>query len=367
MKAYFTFAFILIIATYSLFCVSTSLAQSFGIIYIRSNGNIEPTTAPIQREGNTYRLLDNVYNSPIVLEQNNIIFDGNGYALEGASQSIALNITCSNVTVINLVVLNWDAGILGAYNNVTIQNCNLTGNGKGIAIYADNYALAGNYIAQNKWGIRVQGNNIIVSENWLIGNSIGIWISSSFSQGSYNGNIITSNTFETNGKIAIETDLGGTFAVYHNNFIIPANQTHIVQTAYLAVPGDETKVVMPPWDNGKEGNYWSNYAIKYPNAVEIGSTGIYDTAYVVNIAPNLTDRYPLTNQIEASNVTLPTTSPSLTPLQSSTVTPSTTPTQLVTASPTLSPSPSIPEFHIWIIPVLLIASFIVLATWKKIK
>lgn len=343
------------------------MAQTYGTIYIRPDGNIEPATAPIHREDFTYSLSDNLYNRPIVLESNNIVFDGRGYALEGSATLIGLNITCSNVTVRNLAVLNWDAGILGVYNNVTIQNCNLTGNGKGIAVYADNYKITENYIAQNKWGIRTQGNNIIINENHLIKNSIGVWISSQSSQGSYNGNIISSNVFETIGKIAIETDLGGAFAVYHNNFIIPANQSHIVQTAYLAVPGDETTVVMPPWDNGKEGNYWSNYAIKYPEAVEIGNTGIYDTVYMVNIAPNLTDRFPLTKQLDISNITLPVPSPSLTPLQSPTVSPNATPTQSITTAPTLSPSTSIPEFPLWIISIVLIVSSAVLVTWKKNK
>ncbi len=335
MKVCWALGFVLIVAL-SMFCVESSEAKSYGTIYIHADGNITPSSVPIQREGDTYRLLDDLYNSPIILERNNIVFDGEGYTLEGAAQAIALNITCSNVTVRNLQVWNWETGVLGAYNNVTIQNCNLTGNGKGFGIYADNYRVAGNYIAQNTWGIRVQGNNVAVTGNQLVGNSIGIWISSF--QGNYNQNTIAFNVFETEGQIAIETDLGGEFMVHHNNFIIPLNQGPIVQTAYLVVPGDETQVVMPSWDNGVEGNYWSNYAAKYPNASEVDATGVYDLPYVINVAPNLTDRYPLVREVDVSEVVLPMATPS--PQPSFSASPSLTPTQTPSVSPNTIPSAS---------------------------
>ena len=130
-----------------------------------------------------------------------------------------------------------------------------------------------------------------------------------------------------NKQITIETDMGGGFDVHHNNFIINKAHDPIV-TAYLPMPGNDSDVVMPPWDNGEEGNYWSNYAAKYPNATEKGSSGIADTPYVINVAPNLADRYPLVRQVNISENALPTPSPSASP----------------SPTPTMSPSPSIPEF-----------------------
>jgi hypothetical protein len=35
------------------------------------------------------------------------------------------------------------------------------------------------------------------------------------------------------------------------------------------------------WDNGSEGNYWSNYLQIYPNATELGNSGIGNTPYVL--------------------------------------------------------------------------------------
>jgi nitrous oxidase accessory protein NosD len=332
-RARFIVVLILVVAAFSLFCIPPSKAQSFGTVYIRPDGSIEPSTAPIQPFGEVYRLSGNIYNSPLILEKNSIVVDGAGYALEGARSGIAVNITCSNVTVANLQIVNWEVGILGAYNNNAIHNCSLTGNERAIAIYADNYKVAGNYIAQDTLGIRMKGNNISITENQIRNNSIGIWVTS---YGGYRGNTITYNTIEVNEQITIETDTGEDFEVHHNNFIINNAHNPIVSTAYPPVPGNDSDVVMPPWDNGEEGNYWSNYAARYPNATEKGTSGIGDTPYVINVAPNLADRYPLIRQVNISESALPTPPPP---------SPST--------SPQPTPSPSIPEFPATILVALI--------------
>lgn len=48
------------------------------------------------------------------------------------------------------------------------------------------------------------------------------------------------------------------------------------------------------WDNGVEGNYWSDYKSRYPEAVEVGNSGVGNITYVSNIPPKeVTDRHPL--------------------------------------------------------------------------
>lgn len=333
-KRHIAFTLIMVFSFTSLFWVLPSQAQSFGTIHVRSDGIVDPAAAPIQHVGGTYRLLENIYNSPILLECGGIIFDGGGYTLEGAGGGIALNVTCSNVTVRNIVAVNWEVGILGAYNNNSICNCSLNGNEKAIAIYADNYTVTENYVVQNEWGIRVKGNNITVTENHVLNNTVGIWVDS---YGGYSGNTIARNTIEVNGQIAIETELGGGFQVHHNNFIINNAGTPIVSTAYSVIPGDETQVVMPPWDNGQEGNYWSNYASKYPNATEIGTSGIGDTPYVINVAPDLSDRHPLVKQVALPVAVVPAPSTSPAPQETPSKTKVTT-TPESTVSPASSPS-----------------------------
>ncbi len=53
--------------------------------------------------------------------------------------------------------------------------------------------------------------------------------------------------------------------IYNNAFIGNRNLTEIFGTSSNS------------WDNGKIGNYWGNYLTKYPNAVEVDSSGIGNT------------------------------------------------------------------------------------------
>ena len=48
-------------------------------IYIRSNGDVEPATAPIERADDTYRLTANIAMYTIVIQRGNIVLDGSGY------------------------------------------------------------------------------------------------------------------------------------------------------------------------------------------------------------------------------------------------------------------------------------------------
>jgi hypothetical protein len=56
--------------------------KASGTIYIKADGSIEPSTAPIQRFGDTFIFTDNIYDS-IVVEKNNIIILGSGFKVQG--------------------------------------------------------------------------------------------------------------------------------------------------------------------------------------------------------------------------------------------------------------------------------------------
>jgi len=48
------------------------------------------------------------------------------------------------------------------------------------------------------------------------------------------------------------------------------------------------------WNNGSVGNYWSDYLTKYPNATQVGISGVWNTPYVIDA--NNIDHYPLMTQ-----------------------------------------------------------------------
>ena len=49
------------------------------------------------------------------------------------------------------------------------------------------------------------------------------------------------------------------------------------------------------WDNGEDGNYWSDYEERYPDAKELDGSGVWDTPYVID--ENNQDNYPLMNPV----------------------------------------------------------------------
>ena len=54
------------------------------------------------------------------------------------------------------------------------------------------------------------------------------------------------------------------------------------------------------WDNGFEGNYWSDYAQRYPTALEINGSGIMSLPYVID--GNNSDLYPLKQPYLGENI-----------------------------------------------------------------
>jgi len=74
------------------------------------------------------------------------------------------------------------------------------------------------------------------------------------------------------------------------------------------------------------GNYWSDYLAKYPNASEVGNTGIGDTPYVID--EDNVDHYPLMYPYDVENdaIAFPTPEPTPTPE------PEPFPTSLVTSA-----------------------------------
>jgi hypothetical protein len=277
----------------SLIAVHDAASQSTGAIFINGDGSVSGTDK-IQRNGNLYTLIDNIYDSAIVVQCNNIVVDGEGFVLQGAGgwgtpgiagiEAIpAINLTCSNVTVRNFNILGWEVGVLGAYNGNTISNNNITGTERAIAIYADNYSVTRNYLANSIYGVRIKGDNNCISQNQIVNNYGGVMIS-------YSTHVVIVENNIANNATALNVD-NSTFEIYHNNFFVNSSNTDIVTTTVDAIGFDVG--TMPYWDNGSEGNYWSNYTTKYPNATEIDHTGIGDTPYLISVNPAVTDRYPL--------------------------------------------------------------------------
>jgi parallel beta-helix repeat protein len=279
---------------------------------------------------------------------------------------------CSGITVQNLNIKNNGVGVLlYSTRDSVIKNNHLENNGGGLSIRASQgINVTDNNLLNNGGGIGVQASSdITISENSIVDNGIGIslggytlgqkWVPSknvsiiannitrhtqysvfiygcerivvsgnnftdnpdNHSFGIYlldtNYNLIVGNSFTENNGFAIRWSNSHDNTFYHNNFINNNAETGLqVSNPWLLGSGDYE---YNTWDNGYEGNYWSDYTSRYSNATEVNNSGIWDVPFFINEV-NI-DRFPLTEPVDAR-----TPSPTVTPSPTPTVTPSPTPT-----------------------------------------
>ena len=119
-------------------------------------------------------------------------------------------------------------------------------------------------------------DNANTNNNTFIGNYIEDCLDSFWIIGSSN-NTITSNTLK---NASIEINYAGSNTITKNNFF-DCRLTVWLSTQPLV-----------------DGNYWSEYTTRYPNAKEIGNTGVWDTPY--EYWESVVDNHPLTKPISTT-------------------------------------------------------------------
>ena len=221
---------ILIVFMLGFSCITSALLVKSklvaNVVSINSDGNVVPSSAPIERNGTVYTLTGNISGS-IAVHRSNIVVDGAGYTLNGdggTGVDLQNNITevpspqeIWNVTIQNLAIVNFHFGILT--------------NGGGNDKLYDDYvvtSMSGSAGAVSFWGC---------GENNITYCSIS-------------------------GETAVDMQFGSSRNIItENNF---------AGSVWVEIGGDETV----------DRNYWSDYFTVYPNATEIDSTGIGNTPYV---------------------------------------------------------------------------------------
>jgi parallel beta-helix repeat protein len=263
-------------------------------ITINPDGSINPTSAPINRNGNLYTLTSDL-NTPIDVKSNNIILDGKGYTMVGDEKSVAIELECENVTTQNFRLIDWKCAVLGVYDNNTVKNCVIKQcSDYAIKIYAQYYVIIGNDIENNVGAILIgPGGLNYVAGNKISDNQKGLCFYDS-------GNLVVQNTIENCAESAV-----GLIAqawnqmIYGNNFI---NNTVDLGDGSISTRGRPGQSQILPWDNGVSGNYWSDYT----GSSDSSGIGITPKIIFTNydaICPDFSffDRYPLTSKVNIDN------------------------------------------------------------------
>jgi len=262
-KSLFLFvAFLLIIASLSTLPLNTR-AQSIQTIVIQQDGTISPSSVPITKEGNTYTFTDNI-SATIRVMKSDIIIDGAGYTLQGP-----YNGTHTSVWVIGEGPDQLPEGVLEEYTigvdlsdesvtGLTVKNLNIKNFSIGTYLWTKNNTLMDSSVCNNVVGVLISGSNTTITGDYIANNTQGLFFG--FNE---------------------PTDIPADIIISHNSF--DNNKMQINGCLCDEYPENE-----PPhaWDNGRIGNYWSDY-----NGTDNNHDGIGDTPYVVDVQNQ--DRYPL--------------------------------------------------------------------------
>jgi parallel beta-helix repeat protein len=194
---------------------------------------------------------------------------------------------------------------------------NTTNNGYAIVLISSSQNMVSGNIASNsvKDGIRLESSaNNTVSGNNIKNNNEGLGLSSSSNNNVFANNVTnnidcgfrfesSSNDNRLHGNNITSNGYGVWFgsstnnAVFQNNFLANSVQAQTAGNNEMWVDS-----------SGTHGNYWSDYSTKYPNATEVGTSGIENATYIID--SNNQDNNPLVNQTIAEN-TVPELSSSL--------------------------------------------------------
>jgi parallel beta-helix repeat protein len=233
---------------------------------------------------------------------------------------------CENISVKNIhasgVKLFSTTNSLIAENTISDGSCGIQ------MIYSSSNTITGNSLAYNEYGLeltncndnKISANNIssnsyygvlltnshhnILEQNNVANNGFGKATNDYYvPYESYSGDLFgvkllhsannrfTENNVTGNSQWGIRV-LGDQHdnVIYHNNFI--DNEVGNGLQVSMLPPAANASVANPSiWDNGTSGNYWSDYLTRYPNASEIGNTGVGDTPFYIN--DNNIDHYSL--------------------------------------------------------------------------
>lgn len=242
-----------------------------------------------------------------------------GNTISGGSIGLYQTYGTNNTITLNSI----DSANYGLYfeglNNNTISNNSITNIGRsGVYIQGGgNNTICDNYVNDvSGIGLYIGADNQRCYNNQILNNTIcytssqAIYIGSS---GAYSAdsNIISRNNI-TKCRDAIEfvnsasntvsfnnfldnsygVDIAGSDNLCHDNLIYANNIYATTASVYY-----EANAGSNIWSNDGRGNYYNDYTTKYPDAQEVGTTGVWDTAYQLAGNVEYTDDYPLVNPI----------------------------------------------------------------------
>jgi parallel beta-helix repeat protein len=218
-------------------------------------------------DGDTVFVYDGAYYENIVVDKSvSLVGENRGLTIIDAnSHGNIMNITASNVNITGFTIRRsgtryYDSGIFMDYSTGNnISHNTIINNYNGISLYSS-------------------GNNLILDNTISSNNYNGISLYSS------GNNLILDNTISSNNYNGISLYYSSNNVIFHSNFVNNTELTYIYKSINV-------------WDDGVEGNYWSDYT-----GVDSNYDGIGDIPYIIDESNQ--DKHPLMGMFSDFAVTL---------------------------------------------------------------
>lgn len=159
------------------FTITPHARATVATVYIRSDGSIDPPIPELSSSDNTTYSLTGNLGSCIVIERNNIVFDGAGYTILGGGSGNGIELSGrTNVTIVNVEITGFYQGIiifnLSSHDNVFgVRTVDNSYGGIRIDSSTDNNVTE-NIIVRGEEGIELSGaEDNLVCRNSIEGNT----------------------------------------------------------------------------------------------------------------------------------------------------------------------------------------------------
>ncbi|MDR2707190.1 MAG: right-handed parallel beta-helix repeat-containing protein [Nitrososphaerota archaeon] len=235
----------------------------------------------------------------LVNSDNNLLVDNEFSKTGGTWQSAAvlLSNSHSNTVMQNVVVGVNSCGIIvtgSNYNKIEKNSIKSTSISK-----LDNCAgmtLGGykNYVYENdivceEFGLNLSGEHNVFFKNNVSHGKCSVYLSNAL----YNDVLGNNLSGASESAVCLVSSDFNNFV--WNNFIDNSKVYEIHETYWMTFTNFSYYAEYNKWDNGKEGNYWSDYTGQDTNGYGIGKT-------VYMVYENFTDNYPLTGLYDISKI-----------------------------------------------------------------
>ncbi|MCL2288613.1 MAG: right-handed parallel beta-helix repeat-containing protein [Candidatus Bathyarchaeota archaeon] len=254
---------------------------------------------PIALFGINNSLITNCKGAITISAHNSLIIDNEFSRVGGTWQAAAMMLSGSNNTVTQNSI-------------VGVNCCGLIVSGSHNYIEKNNIVASSNSGLDNIAGITLSGSRNYVYENVISSEEIGLNLSGEYNifcqnnvtlkHGRWNiylnsaiSNDILGNNIQGSSEYAISLVSSDFNNFVWNNFRDNTKVNEVHETYWMTFTNSSYYAEYNKWDNGKEGNHWSDY-----NGQDTNGNGIGKTPY--RVYGNFTDNYPLTQPYDISKI-----------------------------------------------------------------